>query len=136
MSDTRRVAFRLARGPRGERLQDRVLAAIREAGDRGLTDAEISRRLGELPDSTRAKRCLLRDEGVIVDSGRRRPGPRRLDMTVWVAVGERIISPEIIECPRCRSTHYIDIPLLAGRGVRRDCARCGAFLDFPVWPEE
>ena len=38
-----------------------------------------------------------------------------------------------VRCDRCRSTEYRDVSIHGGRSVRRDCARCGRFLDFPVW---
>jgi hypothetical protein len=37
------------------------------------------------------------------------------------------------ECPRCRSTGFLDVPIHNGQSVRRDCARCGRFIVFVVW---
>jgi len=37
---------------------------------------------------------------------------------------------------RCGSTTWRDVPIHGGRSVRRDCARCGRFLGFPVWKGE
>lgn len=34
---------------------------------------------------------------------------------------------------RCGGTTWRDVPLHGGQSVRRDCGRCGRFLDFPVW---
>jgi hypothetical protein len=34
---------------------------------------------------------------------------------------------------RCGSTTWRDVPIHGGESVRRDCGRCGRFLDFPVW---
>ena len=34
---------------------------------------------------------------------------------------------------RCGSTTWQDFPIHRGQSVRRDCGRCGRFLDFPVW---
>ncbi len=34
---------------------------------------------------------------------------------------------------RCGSTTWRDVPIHGGQSVRRDCDRCGRFLDFPVW---
>ena len=34
---------------------------------------------------------------------------------------------------RCGSTMWRDVPIHGGQSVRRDCGRCGRFLDFPVW---
>lgn len=36
-------------------------------------------------------------------------------------------------CPRCGSSEHIDIQIHNGGSTRRDCARCGKFIDFPVW---
>jgi hypothetical protein len=35
-------------------------------------------------------------------------------------------------CP-CGSTTWRDVPIHDGNAIRRDCGRCGRFLDFPVW---
>lgn len=34
---------------------------------------------------------------------------------------------------RCGSTTWCDVPIHGGQSIRRDCGRCGRFLDFPVW---
>jgi len=34
---------------------------------------------------------------------------------------------------RCGSTTWRDIPIHDGQSIRRDCGRCGRFLDFAVW---
>jgi hypothetical protein len=34
---------------------------------------------------------------------------------------------------RCGSTQWRDVPIHGGRSIRRDCARCGRFLGFPLW---
>ena len=34
---------------------------------------------------------------------------------------------------RCGSTGWRDVPIHDGQSVRRDCDRCGRFLDFLVW---
>lgn len=34
---------------------------------------------------------------------------------------------------RCDSTTWRDVPIHGGQSVRRDCGRCGRFLDFPSW---
>jgi hypothetical protein len=36
-------------------------------------------------------------------------------------------------CERCHSAKYIDVPIHKGQSIRRDCARCGRLLDFPLW---
>src|SRR5262245_47685583 len=37
---------------------------------------------------------------------------------------------------RCAGTAWCDVPIHGGQSVRRDCADCGRFLDFPVWHGE
>lgn len=36
-------------------------------------------------------------------------------------------------CPRCGATKRREVPIHGGKSVRRDCAKCGRFLCFPVW---
>ncbi len=36
-------------------------------------------------------------------------------------------------CRRCGSDDTVDVPIHGGLSVRRDCRRCGRFIDFPVW---
>lgn len=33
----------------------------------------------------------------------------------------------------CGSTTWREVVIHVGRSVRRDCARCGRFIDFPLW---
>lgn len=47
---------------------------------------------------------------------------------------ERVI-PEGQHCYRCLSTDFQDTPIHGGHSMRRDCAKCGAFVDFPKWYE-
>ena len=35
-------------------------------------------------------------------------------------------------CRRCGSEHWYDVGISGGR-IRRDCRRCGAFIDFVKW---
>jgi hypothetical protein len=34
---------------------------------------------------------------------------------------------------RCGSTTWRDVPIHSGLSLRRDCGRCGRFIDFPIW---
>jgi hypothetical protein len=34
---------------------------------------------------------------------------------------------------RCGSDTTLDVPIHGGRSVRRDCGRCGRFVEFPIW---
>lgn len=56
--------------------------------------------------------------------------------TVLIKTKEALPSKAV--CP-CGSTSWLDAPIHNGRTIRRNCARCGRFLGFPVWygkPEE
>jgi hypothetical protein len=44
-----------------------------------------------------------------------------------------IVGSALPQCDRCRSKEFVDVPIHGGRSLRRDCARCGQFLDFPLW---
>jgi len=88
-SDTSEAAAESAAGKaRGRRAK--LLGVMREAGPHGLTDAEAGERLGLPGDSLRPIRVALVAEGLVEDSGQRRPtgrvkpatGKRGL-MTVW-----------------------------------------------------
>ena len=43
--------------------------------------------------------------------------------------------PNGVRCHKCSSTEYVDVPIHGGRSTRRDCRRCGAFIDFTRWYE-
>ena len=34
---------------------------------------------------------------------------------------------------RCGATTSHDVPIHGGQSIRRDCGRCGRFIDFPIW---
>jgi hypothetical protein len=34
---------------------------------------------------------------------------------------------------RCGSMIWRDVPIHRGQTIRRDCGRCGRFIDFPIW---
>ncbi len=36
-------------------------------------------------------------------------------------------------CDRCGSVRFRDVEIHGGQSVRRDCAKCGTFIAFPVW---
>ena len=36
-------------------------------------------------------------------------------------------------CDRCWSDQHKDVPIHSGRSIRRDCAKCGKFIDFVKW---
>jgi len=49
-----------------------------------------------------------------------------------VATREAPAKPAKAVC-RCGSTTWRDVPIHGGQSVRRDCGRCGRFMEFPVW---
>lgn len=49
-----------------------------------------------------------------------------------VAEQEAAATPTRPVC-RCGSTTWQDVPIHYGQSVRRDCGRCGRFLEFPMW---
>jgi hypothetical protein len=34
---------------------------------------------------------------------------------------------------RCGATTWRDVPIHGGQSARRDCGRCGRFIEFPIW---
>ena len=85
--------------PRGEaaaeiaphvgRLEGQVYDFIVGQGRRGATDQEAAEQLRIQLDTVRARRVGLRDRGLIVDSGRRRPTRSGRPATVWIGAGKR-----------------------------------------------
>jgi DNA-binding transcriptional ArsR family regulator len=62
----------------------RVLATLRAHRD-GLTDFELADLLGLQQTSAGKRRGELRDQGLVIDSGRRRPAPSGSLAIVWRA---------------------------------------------------
>lgn len=60
-----------------------------------------------------------------------RPAPD-LAPALPAPASEALAKPTKAVC-RCGSTAWRDVPIHRGQSVRRDCGRCGRFLDFPVW---
>jgi hypothetical protein len=73
-SETSRAAAQRIKPLTGA-LRKEVLRFIAERGDAGATDHEIAAGLGMLSDTARARRCELRDLGLVRDSGERRLSP-------------------------------------------------------------
>lgn len=71
--------------PRAETLRRLVLDALREAGERGMTDQEIQRRLDMDPSTERPRRGELVRDGLVRDSGQQRKTLSGRMATVWVA---------------------------------------------------
>jgi hypothetical protein len=77
--DTEIAASELAAKTAGAGCQ-RVLAMLREADWRGLTDLEGQADYFSFPK----RRCDLYHAGLVVDSGQRRPTPRGSVAIVWI----------------------------------------------------
>lgn len=90
--DTRRQAAEFIRAHLNE-LQQRVQVFLTGRGPHGATDEEIRRALHLQGDTARARRCELRDVGLIVDSGRVRQSSSGRSMIVWVAAVSQEMPP-------------------------------------------
>jgi len=64
----------------------RVLECVAAAGDRGRTNSEIVDETGFQLASVCARVAALREDGLIRDSGSKRPTPSGCAAKVWVAV--------------------------------------------------
>ena len=71
-----------------------VLRLLREAGERGLTDAELQEK-GAVMALLRPRRCELKKRGLVKASGERRMTPSGRSADVWVCVPPN--NPEEIE---------------------------------------
>ncbi len=65
-----------------------ILVALREAGPRGATDAELQNRCGLEGNTERPRRQSLQRRGLIRDSGRTRPTPAGRQAVVWVLAND------------------------------------------------
>jgi hypothetical protein len=64
----------------------RALRALREALPDGLTDFELAAATGIQQTSIGKRRGELRDAGLVVNGGRKRPAPSGSAAIVWMAV--------------------------------------------------
>lgn len=80
--DTERAAA-LAVYPKTGTLRWKALQAFATAGPRGLTDVELSEKVGSYLYSIAPRRVELRDGGWVEDSGARRDTPHKVGATVW-----------------------------------------------------
>lgn len=71
--------------PRVSALQKIVLEEIRRAGPNGLTDEELTERVGLHGSTARTRRSELVDAGKVVDGKRKRPLASGRLGVVWVA---------------------------------------------------
>ena len=159
--ETRRAAGESIAGFAGEH-REQVLRFIASRRERGATDEELSEGLGLKLDTSRARRCELRDGGLVIDGGRRRRTHSGRLAICWVTAGEarmserpavdaRAATPAAARtskpaaegravdasagecCPRCGACRFVDVRIHRGRSVRRDCAACRGFIAFVVW---
>lgn len=85
-TDTSREAakqFQLSSG----KVERGVLRFFQERGERGATDEEVFAALSLRESTLRARRCSLRDRGLVKDSGRRRRTCAGRLAIVWVYCG-------------------------------------------------
>ena len=87
--DTRRAAYDRLAGEL-DKLQTAVLRFVAECGDRGATDEQIRKALKLRGDTSRARRCELRDVGLIVDSQRTRPTSSGRSAIIWRLADELV----------------------------------------------
>lgn len=73
--------------PTAARLREVVYAAIRDAGEHGLTDEEMLQATGLQPSTGRPRRVELVQAGRVRDSGKTRRTASNRSAVVWVAVG-------------------------------------------------
>ena len=98
------------------------------AEDGGLTiDAPQDVLTPDLMDRLKARKCelltlLIRASDLDIDSA---PDAEPAPIINPATTTEQIC--------RCGSTTWRDVPIHDGQSVRRDCGRCGRFIDFPVW---
>lgn len=65
-------------------LRELVFRAIKQSGDRGLTDHEIQARLGLSGDTQRPRRYELHKQGLIKPADETRRAPSGRQATVWI----------------------------------------------------
>lgn len=68
-------------------LREMVLRVLEAAGQEGLTDDEMQRRLAMNPSTQRPRRIELVRQGFVRDSGRTRKTVGGREAVVWVACG-------------------------------------------------
>jgi hypothetical protein len=71
-----------------------ALRLLEEAGPDGLTDFDLAAATGIQQTSIGKRRGELRDAGLVINSGRKRPSPSGSAAIVWVAV-EKPVTKEV-----------------------------------------
>ena len=95
------------------------------------------------PSGHRATVWIVRTAAATATGARARPDEHRVDAPGPIYPAGAPIpdrpdpaAPEAAaswRCPRCGCTTCQDVPIHDGRSTRRDCARCGRAVGFPVW---
>ena len=116
---------------RGRRVELRDLGLIRDSGHRRRTSRG------------RFAICWVATDRPASPGARARPDEHRVDAPGPIDPAGAPIpdrpdpaAPEAAaswRCPRCGCTTCQDVPIHDGRSTRRDCARCGRAVGFPVW---
>jgi TubC N-terminal docking domain len=61
------------------------------------------------------------------------PAPQPQESRSGRQVARTLPRSSIEACDRCGSTKWRDVSIHARESIRRDCAKCGRFIDFPRW---
>ena len=99
-----------------------------------VDQAETSERpaAGDRPSTRSAPRTSTSDRPAVDQPASRSAAPAEpADEAVDAPAGEAPTEVEV--CPKCGGRRFVDVPIGGGRSVRRDCARCKAFIQFVVW---
>lgn len=57
-------------------------------------------------------------------------GENNSEALTWLV---RVPAPRLKPCRRCNGHNTYVAVIHEGESTRRDCAKCGAFIDFPTW---
>ena len=89
-----------------------------------------------LTASTSGQLRYRSDPGTYTDELKRLVADHRSELIAWL-IGRgasESLSEGSIGCQCvCGSTELVGVSIHAGRSVRLDCAKCGRFVEFPVW---
>lgn len=86
-SETSKAAAKAMTGKPSDLARQKVADAIRNAGERGLTDQECEVATGLSGNCVRPRRIELESAGLVVDSGKRRKTASGRMAVVWVRRG-------------------------------------------------
>ena len=83
-------------------------------------------------DARGIRLCLADDSRLSIDAPQATLTPDLLEQ-LKAYKAELLTLLEPVPVCRCGSTTWRDVSIHEGQSVRRDCKRCGRFLDFPIW---